>query len=252
MNADLDDIFVTFRDVAAAIEGKINNGVSWEDADGHVGQFRGDVVADQIALDILLDRGYRVFSEESGNTDGMDESDSKITVVVDPVDGSTNAALGIPFYAVSLCALNGNEPLFGFVMNLSNGVTYHAPRGGRSFKNGNLIYPSKVSYLRDAVIGVNGYPESHFGWAQFRAFGSSALELCMVAEGALDGFVDLSDEKLASWDVLAGVMICQAAGACVLQSDGREFEISDLSERSQIVAAGNRSLAEELLAKAVR
>lgn len=252
MDTDPVDIFLTFCDVAEAIERKIKNGVSWDDAEGHIGQFKGDVEADQVALEILLGRGYRVFSEESGLTGGVEGSESNITVVVDPVDGSTNASKGIPFYSLSLCALDGSEPLVGFVRNLSNGVTYHSQKDGESYKDGTLISPSAVGNLQDAVIGVNGYPKSHFGWAQFRAFGSAALELCMVAEGALDGFLDLSDEKLASWDVLGAVLICKAAGVCVLQSDGREFEISDLSERKQIVAAGNRYLAEELLAKAIR
>lgn len=251
MNIELNDIFLAFCDVASRIERKLISGVSWDDAGGHVGQFAGDVEADQIALDMLLGRGYQVFSEESGNSGGQVQAGSKITVVVDPVDGSTNASRGIPFYSVSLCALKGKEPLVGLVKNLSTGVIYHAQKGGKGFKDGDLIYPSKVTQLKNAVIGVNGYPKSHFGWAQFRAFGSSALELCMVAEGSIDGFIDLSGEKLASWDILGGVFICKAAGACVLQSDGRDFEISDLSERKQIVAAGNRSLAEELLDKAI-
>lgn len=251
MTDEIDDICETFDEVASSIQSKLRDGVSWGYTGGHRGQYGGDVEADKIALEILHQRGYRVFSEESGTSEAAYSSESQVTIVVDPVDGSTNAAKGIPFYAISLCAVQNGLPLVGYVRNFALGVTYQATRSGASYKNGTPISSSTLSDVEDAIVALNGYPKSHFGWSQFRAFGSSALELCMVAEGSLDGFVDFSDEKLAVWDILAGVLICRAAGGCVLQSDGNDFEVGDLTERKSIVAAGNRKLAEELLNRAL-
>ncbi len=65
-------------------------------------QYHLDVVADEVALRVLRGAGYRVVSEESGAT-----GDGEVTVVVDPIDGSTNCDRGVPFFATSLAAMRG-------------------------------------------------------------------------------------------------------------------------------------------------
>lgn len=247
MVTSMEEILESFDEVANGIENKLAVNNSWFKTGGHVGQYQGDVVADVAATEILERYGYRVFSEESGFSGPVaHDSNAQIIVVIDPVDGSTNASRGIPFYAVSLCAVVKDRPIAALVRNLASGDTYTASAGGGSFKNGAPIQSSGIREISDAIIGINGHSSKYLGWAQYRAFGSAALELCMVAEGALDGFIDLSRTFLASWDVLGGILICMEAQATVLGNDGTAYVVQDLAKRSRVAAAGTLELALEL------
>ena len=251
MQFDTSAIIRAFGETADAIGAKVSAGLSWEERSGHKGQHQGDVEADSVGVEVLTRYGFDVFSEESGFTSGVAKEFAEgITVVVDPIDGSTNASKKIPFYAVSLCAVAGGVPIAGFVRNLVSGDTYVAELGKGSKKNGRPITPSAVTSVSKAVVGLNGYSEKYLGWAQCRSFGSAALELCMVAEGSLDGYADFSKAALASWDILGGLLICQESGAVVMCEDGGSYNASDLQARKRIVAAGTMELAESLRFKA--
>ncbi len=251
MPFDTSVIIQAFTETADAIGLTVSGGLSWARSGSHKGQHQGDIDADNIGIGILAGYGFRIFSEESGYTSPpIDGPSNEIIVVIDPVDGSTNASKGIPFYAVSLCAIVDGSPIVGFVRNLVSGDTYLAEVGKGSFKNGVSISASNVTQISKSVIGLNGYSATHLGWAQCRAFGSAALELCMVAEGALDGYADLSSASLASWDILGGVLICREAGATVICQDGTDYVSTDLETRTRIVAAGTMELAQELQRRA--
>ena len=241
----------TLFSVADAVEARLSENTSWRGTGGHIGQFQADIDADQVANSILLNKGYAVFSEESGFSDSSEtRSDRQIFVVIDPVDGSTNASRGIPFYAVSLCAVVKGTPVVSVVRNLANGDTYHAQIGQGSFKNGTKISVSGQTIVARSIVATNGYSKTHLGWDQYRAFGSAALELCMVAEGSLDAFIDLSDSALGSWDILGGALICNLAGAHIIGLADFKFSSIDLGKRWRIVAAGSEQLARELSNKA--
>lgn len=247
MSDQIEKILECFSETATAIESKLSSGLSWSKTGGHVGQHQGDVDADVVGTEILERCGYQVFSEESGFSGGVaNDPDVDTIVVIDPIDGSTNASRGIPFYAVSLCAVRSGIPVAAMVRNLASGDTYTASADGGSFKNGDPILPSATTEISDAIIGINGYSPKFLGWAQYRAFGSAALELCMVAEGSLDGFIDMSRASLASWDVLGGILICMEAQATVLGSDRSRYILRDLGDRGRVVAAGTWELAHEL------
>ncbi|MDA8081059.1 MAG: inositol monophosphatase [Actinomycetota bacterium] len=251
MPYDTSVIIQAFTETADAIGITVSGGLSWAKSGGHKGQHQGDIDADNVGIGILTGYGFRIFSEESGFTLPSTHTPStEVVAVIDPVDGSTNASKGIPFYAVSLCAIVDGAPLVGFVRNLASGDTYLGEVGKGSTKNGNFISASNVTEISKSVIGLNGYSAKHLGWGQCRAFGSAALELCMVAEGALDGYADLSDASLASWDILGGVLICQEAGATVICQDGNDYVPTDLEMRKRIVAAGTVELAQELQRRA--
>ena len=151
---------------------------------------------------MLGDAGFDVLSEESGPRGER----SDVLVVVDPLDGSTNAARGIPWYATSLCAVDADGPLVALVVNLVNGVRYEAVRGGGALRDGEPIGPSGATALGRSVIGLSGYPPRALGWGQYRALGAAALDLCAVADGVLDGYVDCSRDAHGSWDYLGGAL----------------------------------------------
>ena len=77
--------------------------------------------------------------------------------------------------------------------------------------------------LRKSIVGLSGFPARHLGWAQFRAFGAAALDLCSVAEGSLDAFTVGGRAHLGPWDYMGGLLLCTEAGAVVGDLEGAEL-----------------------------
>src|SRR5438105_4912180 len=109
-------------EAAVAIAGTLGALDDWGLAGTKPGQYHSDLAADDVAVKILLDAGVGVLSEESGRH----EADREITVVLDPLDGSTNASRGIPWFATSLCAVDATGPLASLVVNLASGTRFDA------------------------------------------------------------------------------------------------------------------------------
>ncbi len=208
------------------------------------GQYDLDVVADAAVLDVLRPVGVAVVSEESGCSG---PPDAPVTVVVDPVDGSTNCARGIPYWAISLCALDAGGPLCTLVRNQATGSVTTAVRGGGASRDGASLVPSTVRAIGDAVIDLAGMPARPLGWKQFRALGSAALALCDVAAGGIDGYIDAVGIH-APWDYLGGLLACTEAGAIVVDARDRPLAVADPHARRQVLAAGTTELLAELRA----
>ncbi len=200
------------------------------------GQYALDLVADAAVLPILHDAGVAVVSEESGRsgTDG-----AAITVVLDPVDGSTNCSRDIPYWAISLCALDADGPLCALVSNQATGVRNTAIRGKGAWRDGEPITPSAVERVEAAVVSFSGTPQRMLPWSQLRALGSAALELCDVAAGALDAYLT---SWVAPWDYLGGVLVCREAGAIVVDAHGGELVVDDPEARRQLIASSTPEL----------
>src|SRR5690606_28573962 len=137
------------------------------------------------------------------------------TVVVDPLDGSTNASRGIPWFATALCLVDDEGPAAALVANHATGERITAARGHGAWRAGRPIRVSGCTELGDAIVGVSGLPSHHYGWAQFRTLGAAAPDICAVATGALDGWCDMSDHAHGVWDYLASVLICREAGGAI-------------------------------------
>jgi fructose-1,6-bisphosphatase/inositol monophosphatase family enzyme len=214
----------------------------WGPSGGKPGQYRLDLAADGAALPVLHGAGLAVLSEESGVTG---DSPSGLLAVIDPIDGSTNAHRGVPFYSTSICVLDAEGPLVGVVTNQATGQRYAAVRGGGAEKDGRSIRPSGCRDLEGAIVGISGFPGLHPGWAQFRALGAASLECCAVAEGVLDAYLVVGRSTLYSWDYLAGLLICREVGVAEGERQGRDLVVRDDSTRRPIVAA-TQQLAETL------
>ncbi|MFM8303234.1 MAG: inositol monophosphatase family protein, partial [Actinomycetota bacterium] len=139
------------------------------------GQYALDLVVDAAVLSVLHGAGVGVVSEESGRSG---EESAPITVVVDPVDGSTNCAREIPYWGISLCALDDHGPLCALVTNTPLGERVTAVRGEGSWRDGRRLVPSSAERVEDAVVAISGMPKRVLAWKQFRAMGSAALSLC--------------------------------------------------------------------------
>jgi myo-inositol-1(or 4)-monophosphatase len=204
------------------------------------GQYAFDIVADDAVCAVLHRAGFGVLSEESGRSG----PESELLVVVDPVDGSTNAALGIPWYATSLGVLDGAGVLAGLVVHQVSGVGYHAVRGQGAFRDAFPVRPAATNEISHAVVGISGFPRVYPGWSQFRALGSASLDICAVAEGALDAYTVAGRSALSVWDYVAAMLVCTEAGAVVAERDGLELVVRDDSPRRPIVAATTPLLAQ--------
>lgn len=237
-----DHLLSLFAEIADAVAGALGDLDDWGPAGTVPGQHHSDLAADGVAVSALLAAGLGVCSEESG----LHAPERRIVVVLDPLDGSTNAAQGIPWYATSFCAVDDAGALAALVVNLASGERYCAIRGAGAQRDGRTIGASTVRGLSDAVIGLSGYPERHLRWRQFRALGASALDLCAVADGRLDGFLDCGSH--GPWDYLGGMLVCREAGASVIDAAGRDLTTTDPLARRTLLAAGNESLLADLRA----
>ncbi|MGB0112260.1 MAG: inositol monophosphatase family protein, partial [Ilumatobacteraceae bacterium] len=187
----------------------------WGESGQRAGQYLVDLDADDVCVRPLLDAGYSVLSEESGLQHPGSRPSDLGTVVVDPLDGSTNASLGLPWFATSLCLVVKGNATVAMVANLPTGDRFAATRGGGATANGRRIDISRRVTLDDAIVAVSGLPSHHYGWRQFRAMGASALDICSVAAGAFDAFADMSPDAHGVWDYLGAVLILQEAGGVV-------------------------------------
>jgi fructose-1,6-bisphosphatase/inositol monophosphatase family enzyme len=207
------------------------------------GQYGIDLVADAVALPALRDAGLAVLSEESGLSPGS----TGLLAVLDPVDGSTNASRGIPWYATSICVLDDEGPLVALVADQATPRRFTATRGGGAFLDGVPVRPSDRVELGDAIVALSGYPARYLGWRQFRALGAAALDLCSVAAGVVDAYVDCSVDAHGPWDYLAGLLVCTEAGAIVTEAHGRELVVRGHGDRRTPVAAATPALAAAVL-----
>ncbi len=101
------------------------------------------------------------------------------------------------------------------------------------------------------MVAITGMPRAHLGWAQFRAFGAAALELCAVADGTIDAFLVGAHAALAPWDYLGALLVCQESGAVVGELGGRDLVTKDPAARRAVIAAATPELFTELEAAAV-
>ncbi len=221
-------------------------GLDWSPTGAGSGQHRGDVVIDELCLDFLVGNGFSVYSEESGFT-GSPVPDAQV-VVLDPVDGSTNASRSIPLFTLSCALVSGGELVGGYVEELTNHARYYAVRGeGAYYMDAPISASPSGRSLRGSVVAVNGYPRAYLGWGQFRALGSAALELAMVASGQLDAYIDCSRSGLAPWDYLGALAVLREAGCAVTSLDDGPSPEDDLyGARRRIAAAASPALLDEL------
>ena len=240
---DDDTLLGLLDDTAAAIGDALGDLTDWGLAGTRAGQYRSDLAADAAGLAVLDRAGVGVLSEESGRH----RPGAALTVVMDPLDGSTNASRGVPWYATSLCAVDADGPRAALVVNLVSGERFEAVRGAGATRNGGTIHPTAAVSLADSLVGLSGHAPRYLGWRQYRALGAAALDLCAVAAGILDGYLDCSWDAHGSWDYLGGMLVCQEAGAVVADAQGRELVVTDHDARRTPLAAATPELLAELV-----
>ncbi len=238
------DLFASICDRTAEV---IGTNANWGASGLREGQYAVDLDVDEVCVRPLLAAGFDVLSEESGLQQQGAQLGADV-VVVDPLDGSTNASLGLPWCATALCLVSDGVPTVAMVSNLATGDRYTAVKSRGANRNGRPILVGPASSLSGSIIAVNGLPSAHWGWQQFRAMGAAALDIAAVARGGFDGYVDTTTDSHGVWDYLASVLILEEAGGCAVDALGRDLTVLDHEARRTPVVASNAALLDELIA----
>lgn len=177
--------------------------------------------------------GGHILAEESGNIQGSNDD----LWYVDPLDGTVNYAHHIPIFCVSIGFSSNGMMTLGAVYDPMRDEMFTAERGKGAFLNGKKIRASATTELEKSLL-VTGFPYDtwntdldNFKYFErlakktqgVRRLGSAALDACYVAAGRFDGFWEF---KLKPWDVAAGGLIAEEAGARVTAIDGRADYLS--------------------------
>ena len=156
--------------------------------------------------------------------------------VVDPLDGTTNFAHGLPIFSVSIGVQKNGATVAGVVYDVNRDIVYSAEKGSGSFANEKRISVNENPNLGYGML-VTGFPynirenpdkaEERFiamlkNARAIRRLGSAAIDFCYVANGVFDGFWEVF---LHPWDICAGKLIVEEAGGLVTDFDGNKIDI---------------------------
>jgi len=221
-----------------------------EVADGADGTptMRVDAIVELAIVEAAAAAGVNLLSEEAGFVD----NGSAATLVVDPVDGSANAALGVPLSCFAGALVVDTEPVEALTVWFDTGRAWSA-RAGRPTP----FRTSGRTRLRGASLCLmrpkRGTEEA---WARLadaadrvRVLCTTCLETALVAEGSVDGFADPGSDTHRLMDLVAALVTVPAAGGALLDLHGRPLVFDlDLSRRWSGIAAATPALADELIA----
>jgi myo-inositol-1(or 4)-monophosphatase len=230
-----------------------------EDIEAAVAPFEGkgredviDAAAEEAGFKVLEDSRISMLlvSEESGVT--LLGDDPALICLLDPIDGTFNAAAGIPVYATSIAFARYREGAvlgdieYAFVKNLFTGESYEAVRGKGAWKDGVSLKPSKKQLLEEGTFSVYLYGAQlpNLGPSlkklnKIRTLGCASLELCLVATGVYEGMIDLRG-CMRNIDIAAGKLIVEEAGGKVSGKRGEDLRVGleDVNTLS-LVVGGN-------------
>lgn len=203
---------------------------------------KADLGAEEIIVKLIKKNfpNHNIIAEES---DKIDQS-SNFTWIIDPLDGSTSFASGVPNFAVSIGLLKDGNPFLGVVNWISQKELYWAEKGKGAYLNGKKISVRKTKKLEDGVmgfsVGTRGRREEKLKTYILPLFskvrypyilGSIAIDLALTSKGTFDGAVGQG----FIWDFIGGAAIILEAGGKVTDMEGKEPDWS--KDRLNIVVS---------------
>ena len=190
--------------------------------------------------------GHAILAEESGEFG----QESEYRWVIDPVDGTTNYAQGLPIFAVSIALEYRQEAILGIVYEPVTDEMFTALRGQGAYLNGKRVRVSDKTSLTECVLAtgfpydVATHPVNNIDYftamvtrtRAIRRMGSAAYDLASVASGGFDGFWEMN---LSLWDAAAAMLVVKEAGGVVWP-----FR----NDRKISIVAGNECISRQILA----
>ena len=253
-----------FRAIAAEIRATIPPLAGTPQGREEVGLGAGGdrtIYLDQLAEEIVvrhLEQAYRsglrfrLISEELGERDFGGEP----LVLADPLDGSFNAKMGLPYYAVVLAVTEGDrfaDVRVGYVQNLVTGDEYHAIAGTGAFHQDEPLRPVPPAFdgrsiplvQFDAPSGVEPRERAApiFARAEkVRQLGSAALNLCHTASGGVA--LQVTPAPVRAFDLAGPLLILREAGGVATDFEGRSIEAVSvrLDARTTLLASLSREI----------
>jgi myo-inositol-1(or 4)-monophosphatase len=219
---------------------------------------RFDQVAEQAIIDSLKNQlSFTLISEEAGEQQ-IGTSPGGY-VILDPIDGSTNLSHNLPFACISAAFCNKPElesTKVAVVLEVYSGACFHAIQGRGAYCDESRIRPAETKPLEKCLIGVDDeFPpklvaskqQSARRLGSTRHLGSNALELCYVAAGKIDAFIDLRG-TFRGVDLAASQLILKEAGAVLIDQKEKPITGKCTNEaKYSFLAASSLRLARELL-----
>ena len=219
-----------------------------------------DFVAEQTMIEYLEPfSAFTLVSEEAGmKTIGAKPQGF---LIMDPIDGSTNISHDISFACIAIAyatELTFDALEVAIVLDLFSGSCYYASKGAGAFQESHPISPAKQNPSKISLVGVDTtIPPEKLGRSSkikdaesikyTRHYGANALELCYVADGSLDGFIDLRG-VFRGTDLAAASLILKEAGAVLIDEHGRPIKGECSNDaRYSYIAARDETFAKELL-----
>jgi fructose-1,6-bisphosphatase/inositol monophosphatase family enzyme len=220
-------------------------GVQAIDIKGHRNIVTETDVAVELKIKAILASEYpshKILSEETAADTDVSRG---WTWVIDPIDGTKNYAMGIPFWCVNIALCRDGEPIVALTYDAVHDEGYWAVAGQGAYCGQQRITASSQPDVFSSVIGLDlGYDDA-LGMQQldlirrifpdvqgFRLTGSAALGLAYAACGRIDLYAHLN---CSPWDVAAGLLLVREAGGVATDRDGAPMRIT-----SRAFAAGGR------------
>ena len=218
-----------------------------------IGDFvtNADVKVEKNLLDTLkyYYPDYSYITEESGNIKG-DEN----TIIIDPIDGTSNFIHGIPHVSIVIAKMNNNEITDGIIYNPILNEFFWASKGKGAWCNNRRLRVSNRKILSDCLIGT-GLPFGNRIYKNYlreideilkvsagiRRLGSAGLDLAYVAAGKIDGFWE---KDINLWDISSGVLLVTEAGGKISLPSGQIWTKDDRN-----ILASNNFIHDDLVKK---
>ncbi len=206
----------------------------------HDVQLDEDLKAEEIVRLCLSDVSEYTFIGEESYEEAKWE---RYAWVVDPLDGTANYARGIPHFATSIALLEDGVPVLGVVRNHATGELMTAMSGNRAWMGGLPLDVSETDSLDKSILSggfmktdemvqrnMDFMKRAATKTFKLRVTGAAALDLCSVAVGRFDIY---SEKGIRIWDICAGLLIANEAGASISISrvDGISYDVTVLNPR---------------------
>lgn len=224
-----------------------------EGADG-TPTMRIDLLVETAILEAASEQRVNVLSEEAGFVD----FGSAVTLVVDPLDGSANAAAGVPIAGFSAALAIDDEFVEAAIVWLETGQTWAGTADGR-VRSQPWMTTGRTNLDGAAVSLLRPHPHTRDAWwrvteraARIRILSCSTIEAALVIQGSTDAFADAGSDTHRLVDIAAAAVLAPLAGGCVLDAFGRPVVFdTDLTKRWSGIVAATPELGDEL-AHAIR
>ncbi|MGD0819015.1 MAG: inositol monophosphatase family protein [Methanomassiliicoccales archaeon] len=216
-----------------------------------------DKVAEDVIVEYITDNDIplNILSEEAGYIDNRADK----TLVIDPIDGTYNSVMGIPFYSVSMAI--GTRSMAdveaGLVQNVITGEAFYAEKGKGAFQDGCRLKVRKFIQKQSTFFVYMGKHSKLDCYNvtkksnRSRSMGCASLEMCMVAKGSADGYyfnADHYDKSIRVIDIAASALILREAGGEIVDLSGNRLDMPfDLKVRSNFLAYGDEVVKGVLL-----